>query len=157
MEMIRAYILRVIVCCIICAAAQKIVGKNEAHQRLVKMLAGMIILITTVSPLINLNGIRNFESFENYAAQAQEHVTEGMNLYRKELSERIVLQSEAYVLEKAGQMDVSIEVEILLSDEEIPAPAFARIKGNVSPFAKSRLMDLLENDLGISKEYQQWT
>ena len=47
--------------------------------------------------------------------------------------------------------------DIILSDDDIPAPVAARIKGNVSPFAKSKLMDMMEKDLGISKERQQWT
>ena len=157
MEPIRAYVLRVITCCFICAVAYKLVEKNPSHQRLVKMMAGMIILLTVVSPMIGVHGRLNFDGFEEYAAQAQGYVSDGVDQYRNELADRIVRQSEAYVLEKAAQMDVELKIEIQLSDDEIPVPISARIKGNVSPFVKSKLMDLIENDLGISKERQQWT
>jgi hypothetical protein len=157
MEPIRAYVLRVIVCCFVCAVACKLVDKSKTNQRLVQLISGMVILLTMVSPEVSINNIINFRTFDERLDHAQSYVSDGIARYKKELASRIVSQSEAYILEKAAQMDVSIEVDIILSDDDIPAPVAARIKGNVSPFAKSKLMDMMEKDLGISKERQQWT
>jgi hypothetical protein len=46
---------------------------------------------------------------------------------------------------------------VTLSDELPPVPVEVRLSGDISPYIKTRLQSILEDDLGISKENQIWT
>jgi hypothetical protein len=69
----------------------------------------------------------------------------------------IKARSEAYILDKAAELALSVEVEVTLSNDEIPLPVSVRVSGKASNYAKSRLQAIITQDLGINKEHQVWT
>ncbi len=73
------------------------------------------------------------------------------------LSDIIKSRCEAYILDKAAGMDLSLTVEVGVSADEMPVPKTVRISGNISPYKKSKLKSILVNDLGIEEEDQTWT
>ena len=76
---------------------------------------------------------------------------------RRAMSGRIKAQTEAYILDKAAALEVTLLVEVEMSDEPIPVPCGVRLAGDVSPHAKNKLSGIITEDLGIEKERQQWT
>lgn len=68
----------------------------------------------------------------------------------------IKVEAEAYILDKAAAMNVSLEVSVTVEGDP-PVPAAAQLSGEVSPYAKQQLEKILWEDLGISKEYLEWT
>ena len=60
-------------------------------------------------------------------------------------------QVEAYILDKAG---VDLAVSVALDDEGIPCGI--TLTGDISPQTKAQLSRMLEEDLGLGEEVQQW-
>jgi hypothetical protein len=60
-------------------------------------------------------------------------------------------------LDKAQALNTALEVEVTLSDDEIPIPVKVRLSGKVSPYAKGRLQQIISEELGIERENQIWT
>ena len=73
------------------------------------------------------------------------------------MTELIKEKSQAYILDKAAELDASITADVTISEEELPKPLSVVISGQVSPYNRKRLESILETDLGIAKENQVWT
>ena len=74
----------------------------------------------------------------------------------KELHRSIKQELEAYILDKAAALDLKIRVNVKLDDHPLPGPESVVIEGTVPPYQKQVLEDILQSELGISKENQQW-
>ena len=67
------------------------------------------------------------------------------------MTEIIKQRTQAYILDKAQALNTVLEVEVTLSDDDIPVPLKVRLKGKISPYAKGRLQATIAEDLGIEK------
>lgn len=83
-------------------------------------------------------------------------MSDGKNASATAWSESIIAGTEAYILEKTKAMNVDLNVEVELSEDEVPMPAGVKLIGKVAPYAKSVLSDMIERDLNIPKECQIW-
>lgn len=156
MDGIRTYLLSVVAASIISALALNVVGKKDTQYAVVKLLAGLFLSITVISPWIKirLNSISDyFESFQTNAADA---VSAGTLAADFALDEIIIEKTEAYILDKAISYGAKIEIDVTLSDTQPKAPTYAMIRGSVAPYVRQQLQKVLEDDLGIPKENQSW-
>ena len=62
---------------------------------------------------------------------------------------------EAYILNKATELGADIHVSVSVNSQHIPFAA--RIMGEVTSDVRKQLEQILETDLGITKENQSWT
>lgn len=156
MESIKTYLLSVIAAAIICGIVVRIIGEKGTMGAMAKLLAGLFLAFTMIRPLANvhIDGIANFT--DSFSDEASRSAVMGEAMAKDALSASIKAQVEAYILDKAGDMNVSLTVEVTVSEDEIPVPTAVRIKGAVSPYAKKQLQALISEDLGIEKERQTW-
>ena len=63
---------------------------------------------------------------------------------------------EEYICDKASEMGCEIVVTVLVSDEAPYLPQAITLEGDISPYARNTLSKLIETDIGISPEEQQW-
>ena len=122
-----------------------------------KMLTGLFLALTILRPLGDLRMNDLWQILPDVSADAEQVVAEGQANYRKELSRCIKERVQTYILDKGAQLGLSLSVEVELSDDPIPKPLRVRLRGDVSPYAKGRLQQILQEDLGIRKENQIWT
>lgn len=122
-----------------------------------KLIAGIFLAFTIIRPLVNIefSGLMNWS--EDYNTDSLKLVTAGKSQTRTALIKIISQRTQAYILDKAQALNTVLEVEVTLSDDEIPVPVKVRLAGNVSPYAKGRLQTIIEEELGIEKENQVWT
>ena len=73
-----------------------------------------------------------------------------------EKSRIIKMQTEAYISNKAESMGADIDVVVQLSEQEPIVPISVSITGDVSPYIKSRLQQIISNDIGLCEEALQW-
>ena len=155
-ENLKEYIIAVISAAVICGLITGICEKNGASGGLIRMLCGIFMAITVLSPLVRIR-ISDFELYLDTLAYDGAMAAEAGNLSAKEeLSLRIIESTEAYILDKASSMGLSVEVEVTLSQENIPKPQAVYIKGTVPPYAKSLLKEWFKDNLGIGEENQRW-
>ena len=74
-----------------------------------------------------------------------------------ETREIITDKTCAYILDKAETLRAQLTVQVILSDEELPVPERIYLTGQASPYARSMLQRLIEEELGVPKERQIWT
>lgn len=157
MDAIREYLLSVTAAAILCSVVRRMLNKKKTAGMIGKLLTGLFMIYTVLSPLVGVS----FGSVEDltdlYREDAHAAVARGENLTAQSLRESIKDRLEAYVLEKADGMGVQVRVNILLSDDLYPVPEKVYISGQVAPYAKNRLKQIIREDLGVSEEDQIWT
>lgn len=152
----KQYLLSVVAAAIISGIVTKLLGSKGTQGTIGKLVAGLFLAFTVISPLRSIR-IGNLSSITApYSTAASMAVEEGKNQTQQALQARIKESCEAYILDKAQSLDVELEVAVTVSDEDIPAPTSIQLSGNVSPNAKTKLINIITEDLGISKEAQEW-
>lgn len=153
----KQYLLSIISAAIISGIVTKLMGEKGAQGAIGKLLAGLFLTFTVISPLRNvrLHDLTGFSS--DYTRMAQLAVEEGKVVTAEALAQRIKQECEAYILDKARQLDTELAVTVTLNDEAIPAPVGICLRGSISPNSKKTLQTIILQDLGIPKEAQTWT
>lgn len=156
MEAIREYLMGVTAASIICACAKSLVGEKGASGKVVKLICGLFLAFTVVRPMTEIQ-ISDF-ALMTYDVQmeAQAAVSTGEEFVQASLEDIIKAETEAYILDKARELDADIRVEVTVTSGAQPVPETVCINGKLSPYAKAQLKKLLEEDLGIPKEGQLW-
>lgn len=155
--MINRYLLRVVGAAIICSSIRAILPGKGMVPAITKMLGGIFLAFTVISPIATLEiekimtaGSEIEFSGTRIALQGDKEAEEA---YRAGIKSR----TEAYVLEKAAVLAPGLSVEVTLSEDELPVPCEVILSGEVSPYAKSSIQEILSTDLNIPKEAQIWT
>lgn len=156
MENIKTYLLGVVAAAVICGIVTRLMGEKGTQGAMAKLIAGLFLAFTVIRPVANisLDGLSDFTAV--YSDAGEQAAAAGEILTKDALTTIIKAQTEAYILDKAAALQVDLEVEVTLSDEDIPTPAAVRLSGKVSPYAKARLQSIITEDLGIGKERQTW-
>lgn len=156
MASVREYLLTVAAAAIICALAKQIVGEKSASGKIVKVVSGVFLTVTLLTPLINIR-LDDLESyFEDTRSMAASATEQGVNMASDAMGEIIKQKTEAYILDEAKSLGMEIAVEVRLRDSDPPVPCQVTITGTVSPYKKTALCRYIENNLGIPQECQQW-
>ena len=157
MNSLRADVISVIAVATICALAQKFIGDKGTIASILKLMTGIAMTLAVLSPITDLD-FTGVDGFTNqYVYDAQHAVEEGKQITKETLCNIITQQTEAYILDKATKLGADLSVKITVSDEDIPRPQTVTIQGAISPYARRVLQSTIETDLGISREYQEWT
>lgn len=149
------YVFSVTAAAIICGIVMSITQKSSI-QPILKLVCGMFLAFTVVKPVTQIDLAELMEVSLPYSQDAVQAADLGENSSQEAMAAIIKDETEAYILDKAAALNVSLEVEVTL-DGDPPVPTAVRLSGEVSPYAKQQLEQILYEDLGISKENQQWT
>lgn len=156
MEQIRQYLLSVIGAAILCGIVNSLIGKKSAHAAIIKLISGLCMTFTVISPLLKVQMNDYSDYFNSFADDAEKVVASGEEIAAKELRAIIKGRTEAYILDKAASLGLDVEVEVTLSNDIPPLPCAVTISGSASPYSKNALAQYIANDLGIPKEDQIW-
>lgn len=156
MDDLREYLLSVIIAAMISGIVLRLVKGNRTFRSIVKVLCGLFVAYTAIKPIpmLNLSGLSTFVS--QYSADAKKVVQSGTDMSTNVLRESIKEQSQAYILDKAKILKADLQVEVELTEDDIPIPKRVSITGKVSPYAREKLSAIIKRDLGIDMEYQVW-
>ena len=153
----RQYVISVTAAAIACAVVLSLSPKGAAHGVL-KMLCGIFLTFTVLSPISRIDFGELIEDFTlRYDLDGEAAAAFGEELSRDAMADIIKAETEAYILDKAAELNATLEAEVTVSDADTPVPVAVALRGEVSPYAKQRLAAIIEEDLGISKEDQLWT
>ena len=155
MEGLRQYVISVTTAAIVCGMLTAMLKKG-AMQSLVKLLCGFFLAFSFLSPIGRLELKALPQDLGPDYQEASGAAQEGERYARNSIAEIIKEQTEAYILDKAAELGLSLEAEVFLSGDEIPVPVSVRITGQASEIERRRMEMILEKDLGIAKENQTW-
>ena len=156
MENLRQYVISVTAAALICGVITSMVKKGGAGE-LIRMLCGLVLSITVLYPISGLHlDSLSFDLFSS-VQEGERIAAQGEKITRQSIADIIKSETEAYILDKAAALEVNLTAEVTLSEDDIPVPVGVTLSGNLSPYARSQLTNVIEKDLGIPKEYQLWT
>ena len=153
MEGLIRYLLSISASAIICGIAKVTADDKSASGAMIRLIAGLIMAFTVIAPVVdidfsNLPALPTQISREADAASAL-----GEEMADREIKSIITNELEAYILDKVASVGADIEVDLRLDDRR---PIGVTIRGDVLPASRQRLQRILETELGIAKENQQW-
>ena len=122
MEDIRQYLLSVVTVSILSAIAIRIIGKNGAFVSIVKLLAGIFVVITVIAPWSKLKFNDLSSYFSDLELQASDAAQLGESLAVDAKASIIRTQIEAYILDKASELELNVEVEVIITETVVPQP-----------------------------------
>lgn len=156
MDGIRDYLISVTAVAIICAVAKCFTGFGQFSDAMIKLVAGVIMAVAVISPLVKLNPGELPALSEDVVSQAQAAAQTGQLLAEEETISIISQRMRSYILDKAEAYGASLTVEIRFSQENSLLPEHVILKGRISPYAKAQLQRAITDDMGIAKENQTW-
>ncbi len=156
MEGIRQYLLTVTAAAIICGVAKTIADEKTVSGTVIRLIAGLIMTLSVLSPVVKLNLGELPDITSAFVAEGKVAASRGEELAARQIMIIIKEQLQAYILDKAASFGAELEVEVLMPDDGSAQPEGVILRGNVSPYAKARLQEMIEEDLNIAKEKQKW-
>lgn len=155
MEEIRSYILSVTAAAILCAMVTALAGKGGTLSALLKLMTGVVMAAVVISPLVKVSAVNLNRYLDSLNLDAVAAVEAGTNSAREQIQARIKEQLESYILDKAAGLSVDMSVDVVL-DGETMLPASVIIEGRASPYARTVMENILQEDLGIPLEALTW-
>lgn len=152
----KAYVLSILSSAIVCGTTELFANKDSAIGKLIHLLGRLLIVVSLLSPLANFTFYDVSAYFESINFDAETYAKSGEKYAYDQKSEIIFSKLEAYILDKANQLQCDISVDISLTEGEYPIPNRVQLFGTVSPYAKEVLSSYIEDTLGIARENQKW-
>lgn len=156
MQNIGQYILHVGLAALLVGIICEFSDGKSSTGMLTRMICGLFLAFTVINPLTELN----FDILESFSGitthNGQQAVSAGTAMAEESMREIIRQESAAYILDKARSLGCDLYADVTVGEGDNPLPESVCITGNVSTQIRRLLEALLETELGIPKENQQW-
>jgi hypothetical protein len=133
-----------------------LIPTNSITGSIYKLISGVIIIFFLIAPVTNFH-IGNIDTaYDNICKDANQLSSEGSEFVMESISKGIEWRLTSYILDKATEMDLNLDIQIQLCNEGIPQPETIKITGTASPYTKKKLVSIISTDLGITEENIVW-
>ena len=156
MDSIRQYLISITAAAIICAIAKSFADGKTLNGTMLRLIAGIIMTVTLLSPLVQLDFHAMPELTAGVIHDANAAAAFGEEMATAEITAIINDRLEAYILDKAACLGANLEVQLQMGTDGSYLPEGIILSGDISPYAKARLQQIIANDIQIAKEKQQW-
>lgn len=150
----KQYILSVICAAVLCGIVADLAEKKGASAKILKLICGVFLSFTVIRPVTEVR----LEEFSVFTADISQDAVYAADLGQKyidnERASIITQEVTAYILEKAADDTEELTVDVVLDGDLIPRRI--TLTGEISPAERRRLEQIIETDLGIAKEDQNW-
>lgn len=157
MSELGRYLLVIIMTAFSCELLQKLISSNSSVGKTVKLVSRVVILCAVLAPIVPKLGGEMMMYIPEFSDAASVLAQEGDEYAQKEMMAIIKSRCTSYIFDKAQSLGLSVEIDLELSEIAPHTPLRICISGRASPYAKNRLMQIIENELGIQREDQIWT
>ena len=144
---------------LISSVALVVVPKGRV-QRVSKAVCGVFMIIAIISPLTNANGEDISIDMAQYRVDSLE-IVDAAKSQQANMSRTIIqAQLEEYILDKAANEGIvlsSVSVTVKWSEDGYWYPYEAQLVGELNQTERNWLSSLLESDIGIVPDRQNWS
>lgn len=156
-EKIGQYVLTVIAVAFLCGIAVTLLEKNKSLSLVCKVLSGMILLITVMKPLLSIPITSSLHFYSCIVEDAEQIIDQAKTITNSKQAARIKSEIEQYILNKASEMGTQLGVTVELDEENMYTPCAVVLEGGISPYVRTKLSQMISDNLGIPKEAQKWS
>ena len=148
------YILSV-TCAAVLAAILRTIAGEGAMGKLTKLLSGLFLAVTVLSPLVKLEIPDPVPWLEDYMAEGEAAAQAG-EVMAKDYSDAIISSElEAYILDKAAALGYELSAEVRVDDGGLPETVV--LSGEITTVDRAALSRMLARELGIGEEAVIWS
>lgn len=155
MERIGEYMIGVTAAGLLCALVGKL-SFDGLTGAMLRLVCGLFMALAVVAPWKEFSPDFSLDWVEEIRTEGEAMAAQGENSARQAMAERISEQVRSYILDKAEDLGLMLEVSVRLSEDAVPVPMAVTLRGQASPYCKSVLEDYIRDNLGIGKEAQTW-
>lgn len=152
----KGYLVSLTAAAILAALIRKLAPKGLAGQG-ARLGAGLLVLTAMIAPLgtLDLTAGAMEAARRSYTGVME---ADDLELETNRRMEALITQAaEAYILDKAQAMDLTLEAEVTLRlRDHYPVPWFVRLRGQPTETQRAELETMLTQDLDIPPERQEW-
>ena len=155
-EGIRTYLLELVASALVCAILMTLTPEGAA-RRMVRLGCGLLMLLCAMQPVIRFDAEDVSRLLARIEMQ-QDAAISGVQVKNRELIREIISdKAEAYILDKARALGLSIAVLVEAKDDGGgPYLYSVTYTGSAEEGQKAALEDYVEEQLAIRKERQIW-
>lgn len=154
---IRDYLLSVVAASLLSGILLS-VTPNGAVRRTLSFLCGLVILLAALGPMARLDAERLSQSIAGLRLETKRAAREAESGSQELMAAIIKERSEAYIWDKAAALGISLSrvaVEVR-TEGDWPVPRAVRVGARCTAAQRQRLSALIEQDLAIPPEKQEW-
>ena len=153
---VRGYLLAVIAAAFLSAVISAVFPKGGAKQR-VQFVCGLLVILVVAGPFAKMDAAVLPQAIARSVMEA-EQTRNRVRLSNRELTATVIKQNtEAYILDKAAQMKLTLRAEVTMAgDETYPYPAEVTITSNATAAEQRELTEWISRELGIPTAMQKW-
>ena len=154
MDGICEYLIGVVAAALLCGIITTLTGTKGTVGVAVKLVSGLLMLLAVIRPWtsISLDGL--FGWSDDITADGTGFVASGEMMAGEAYRAGIKQQTEAYIVDEAKTLGCNLTVEVILSTDGVPSQV--KLAGEVSPYVRQTLTNLITERLGIKREDQIW-
>ena len=153
---VRQYLMGIVAAALICGIIRSLFPEKGTIGAVIKTLLGIVVLLAVVSPWVSVSTDDFYNWDIAFYDDARSVVEQAENSAGEQVRQRIIEQTQAYILAKADSLGAELEVDVEVTEETIGVPCAVTITGAVAPYAKPVISQMLADDLGIDREAQTW-
>ena len=154
MSQLAGYVLSVISGSIMVAVVCSFFDDKSSVSSVIKLICGLFLTFVVVNPFVTLDFSKIHDYLQDFTLEGMEVASSGENMAREAEGDIIKSRVQAYILDKAEFLGTQLDVEVILNQDNIPVSV--ELEGNISPYAKAQMAEMITEDLAIAKEYQLW-
>ena len=156
MDWIREYILTLTGAGILCGIVKNF-GQGKSGGKMLEYACGLFLILAAVSPFHKLELGQWQINLADAERQAESVRREAEKDLAEQMEDVIRENTEAYIMDRGESFGADLTVEVgLRTDGQLPVPDSARISGDTSPYIRARMEAVLEDELDILRERQEW-
>lgn len=155
MEELKQYAVSITAAAIMCSILSGMIS-HSSTKKLVRFIFGVFMAAALIRPISGMEIPDLMRLTDTGSTSVHSIIEDAKNMAGTATAEIIKEASEAYILDKAAELNADIRAEVLLSQGDPPIPVGVRLYGEQTPYARRQLQAMLFSDLGIPKEDQQW-
>ena len=152
----RGYLIRLTAAAILGAMLRRLAPSGGAG-RAVRLGAGLLVLVTAFAPIASLDPVAATQDFVRHG-YADPLTTESFGKTVNELMSTLITeQAEAYILDKAQELGLTLTAEVTARVEDTyPVPDSVKLSGSPTAAQKAALTEIIAAELKIPEERQEW-
>lgn len=155
-EVLRQYLLQITAAALFSSLTLCLLPKTNV-RRIAALVCGLLTALCVLKPLVSIDSGKLARAFSELLVSSEE-AANGLKLQNREVVGQVIKEkTEAYILDKAELFGIELSVSVTVGGEgTYPYPTAADFYGRPTEAQKRQLTRLVEENLAIPKEKQQW-
>lgn len=155
--MVREWLLTVTGAACVSSIAMAVTPEGTV-KKAVRLSCGLLMMAALLSVAVDIDDFSEPFGFSERRESARSEIDGILSSYDETRKESIEENAAAYILEKAGAMGLNVTVSVTAGADGSGCylPVSAAIAGEIPEDAREELSEIIETELGITRDNQKW-